>query len=94
MDSSVGIAGRFQPISTPNPTIGPDETPLVTWGKIDGTPFRLDGSDMTPLPDNAPVYKLPEMTKREMIAHEMADKLKRQNKEKKLFSKRITDKLK
>lgn len=93
MDPRSNIPGRFQPIETPNPTIGPDETPFVTWGQIDGTPFRLDGSDMTPLPDHAPVFKLPEMTKREIIAHEMADKLKRQNKEKKMFSKRITDKL-
>jgi ubiquinone biosynthesis protein Coq4 len=49
---------------------------------------------MTPLPSHAPVFKLPEMTKREVIAHEMADKLKQQNKQKKLFSKRMTDRLK
>lgn len=48
---------------------------------------------MTPLPAHAPAFKLPEMTKREIIAHEMADKLKRQNKEKKLFSKKMTEKL-
>lgn len=48
---------------------------------------------MTPLPDHVPAFKLPQMTKRELIAHEMADKLKRQNREKKMFSKRMTDKL-
>lgn len=93
VDTSVSIQGRFKPIETPDPSIGPDDTPLITWGQIDGTPFRLDGSDMTPLSDHAPVFKLPEMTKREVIAHEMADKLKMQNKQKKLFSKRMTDKL-
>ncbi|KAI6191891.1 hypothetical protein M3Y97_00276700 [Aphelenchoides bicaudatus] len=94
VDPHSNLQDRFKPVETPNPTIGPGESPLITWGQIDGTPFRLDSSDMTPLPDHAPVFKLPEMTKRELIAHEMVDKLKRQNREKKLFSKKMTDKLK
>jgi hypothetical protein len=93
-DARARVPGRFQPIETPNPSIGADETPITTWGQIDGTPFPLDGSNMTPLPANVPSYKLPEMTKREIVAHEMAEKLKRQNKVKKEFSKRLTDRLK
>ncbi|KAI6195554.1 hypothetical protein M3Y99_01900200 [Aphelenchoides fujianensis] len=94
LDPRAKLNGRFQPLPTPDPTVGPDDSPLVTWGQIDGTPFRLDAADMTPLPDNIPTFKMPEMTKRELIAHEMVDKLKRQNREKKAFSQKMTDRLK
>ena len=31
--------------ATPSPAPGVNESPLMTWGEIEGTPFRLDGGD-------------------------------------------------
>nr|CAG4644039.1 EOG090X07SU [Lepidurus arcticus] len=38
----------FSFMKTPSPAPGVEDTPFMTWGEIEGTPFRLDGSD-TPL---------------------------------------------
>ncbi|CAK1541551.1 unnamed protein product [Leptosia nina] len=52
----VSISGEKAPTAyellatpSPRPGAGPDQSPLMTWGEIEGTPFRLDGGD-TPLP--------------------------------------------
>lgn len=44
-------SGQYSFVATPSPRPGdgPDQSPLMTWGEIEGTPFRLDGGD-TPLP--------------------------------------------
>uniref|UniRef100_A0A914YAE3 Uncharacterized protein n=1 Tax=Panagrolaimus superbus TaxID=310955 RepID=A0A914YAE3_9BILA len=59
-------------IATPVPEPGVDDTPLMTWGEIDGTPFRLDGDD-DPILMNAPVFKIPEVPIRDKIANSMND---------------------
>ncbi|KOB77572.1 Protein DGCR14-like protein [Operophtera brumata] len=41
---------------SPRPGAGPDASPLMTWGEIEGTPFRLDGGD-TPLPAMSPAAR-------------------------------------
>lgn len=48
----------------------------MTWGEIEGTPFRLDGSD-TPLPQNpnGQQFKIPNLSAREKIALSLADKV-------------------
>ncbi|CAD5234060.1 unnamed protein product [Bursaphelenchus xylophilus] len=86
--------GGFEALPTPDPTPQPEDSPFITWGQIDGTPFRLDGGDMTPAPDGAPSFKLPEPTRREIIAHELADKIKKNNQAKREFSHQMTQKLK
>ncbi|GIY32405.1 splicing factor ESS-2 homolog [Caerostris extrusa] len=55
---------------------GVNDTPLMTWGEIEGTPFRLDGGD-TPLPQNlsGQQFKIPQPSARERIAHSLADKV-------------------
>lgn len=61
---------------------GVDASPLMTWGSIEGTPFRLDGED-TPL--NAtpgPSFKMPEPKKRETIGHALAERVSRRQREK------------
>ncbi|KAI6232175.1 hypothetical protein M3Y95_00459000 [Aphelenchoides besseyi] len=93
LDPRSKSAQQFAPLPTPDPTLQPGDSPFITWGSIDGTPFRLDAADMTPLPDHIPTFKMPEMTKREIIAHGMVDKLKQQNREKKKFSQKMTEKL-
>lgn len=53
---------------------GVSESPLLTWGEIEGTPFLLDGSD-TPLPRNpgGPQFRIPEPRSRERLALSLAD---------------------
>ncbi|KJE97315.1 nuclear protein Es2 [Capsaspora owczarzaki ATCC 30864] len=60
-------------LSTPTPVPGVDATPMMTWGMIDGTPFRLDAADSTPR-HQGPTYSLPEVRPREQIAIGLADK--------------------
>lgn len=44
----------------------------MTWGEIDGTPFRLDGDD-DPISMDAPVFKIPEVPIRDKLANSMND---------------------
>lgn len=66
--------GGFGFVATPSPAPGVGETPLLTWGEIEGTPFLLDGSD-TPLPRNpgGPQFRIPEPRSRERLALSLAD---------------------
>lgn len=43
----------------------------MTWGEIDGTPFRLDGEDDAILSSDAPVFKMPEIPIRDQIRDTM-----------------------
>ena len=36
---------------TPSPMLREDESPLMTWGEVENTPYRLEGCE-TPLPMN------------------------------------------
>lgn len=67
--------GGYKFLATPSPAPGVSESPLMTWGEIEGTPFRLDGSD-TPIPKTpgAPSYKPPDMPRRDRLALELAEK--------------------
>ncbi|VDL19518.1 unnamed protein product [Hymenolepis diminuta] len=85
------IVGSESPLSTPNvggfrfidsnPSAipfspGGGATPLMTWGEMESTPFRLDeASGHTPLVSS---FRLPSPSKREALAHELADKAGRQ----------------
>lgn len=42
-----------------NDIAGVEDSPFMTWGEIEGTPFRLDASDM-PITggDSAPAFKV------------------------------------
>lgn len=61
-----------------------DSSPLMTWGEIEGTPFRLDGGD-TPLRPSisGPSFRIAETSKREALAHELADRASEKHREKK-----------
>ncbi len=64
-------------MKTPSPAPGVSDTPLMTWGEIEGTPFRLDGSD-TPLPVStvgAGAFHLQPVSERDRIAHKLAEKV-------------------
>ena len=66
--------------ATPSPVPGRlagDESPLMTWGEIDSTPFRLDGS-ATPSysyhSGSGPEFKIPDIPEREKIALNLEEK--------------------
>ncbi|VVC92594.1 unnamed protein product [Leptidea sinapis] len=61
---------------SPRPGDGPDQSPLMTWGEIEGTPFRLDGGD-TPLPavGAGAAYRMLEGSARERIALQLAERV-------------------
>lgn len=75
VDGKVVVAGTpkingFSFVKTPSPAPGVNESPLMTWGEIEGTPFRLDS---TPLA-HVPSFHMPEPPKRESLALKLADK--------------------
>lgn len=62
-----------------------DSSPLMTWGEIEGTPFRLDGSD-TPLRSSSivgPSFHIAETSKRETLALQLADSVNEKHRSKK-----------
>ena len=67
----------FDFVKTPSPAPGVGESPLMTWGEIEGTPFRLDGSD-TPLPSStvgAGAFHLQPVSERDRIGLKLAEKV-------------------
>ncbi|CAB3246396.1 unnamed protein product [Arctia plantaginis] len=70
--------GEYSFVATPSPRPGegPDQSPLMTWGEIEGTPFRLDGGD-TPLPavGAGAAYRMLEGGARERIALQLAEQV-------------------
>ncbi|CAH8544070.1 unnamed protein product [Dicrocoelium dendriticum] len=54
-------------------------SPFMTWGELDSTPCRLDDGAVTPLiVSGAPAFRIPSPSKREQLAHKLADKASRQ----------------
>nr|CAG4638517.1 EOG090X07SU [Cyclestheria hislopi] len=74
----------FSFVKTPSPAPGVDATPLMTWGEIEGTPFRLDGSD-TPLPSSSsgPSFYLQDISERDKIGLKLAEKVGQQYRDRK-----------
>ncbi|KAH8386482.1 hypothetical protein KR093_000785, partial [Drosophila rubida] len=66
----------FDLLRSPSPRPGEAFSPIMTWGEIDGTPFRLDGGD-TPLRNNTggPSFRINENSRRENIAIALAEKV-------------------
>jgi protein DGCR14 len=68
--------------ATPSPVPGRlagDESPMMTWGEIDSTPFRLDpNGSATPSfsyhSGNGPEFKIPDIPEREKIALNLEEK--------------------
>lgn len=44
-------------VATPQIDPGVEDSPLMTWGEIEGTPFRLDGGDIVAGPAG-PTFKV------------------------------------
>lgn len=86
-DGKIGVDGKevvknqtpringFSIVATPSPRPGECESPLMTWGQIEGTPFRLDGGDTPLLRANQGLsFRMAEPPKREQIAFQLAEK--------------------
>ncbi|KAK3084607.1 hypothetical protein FSP39_016183 [Pinctada imbricata] len=67
-------------VGTPSPAPGVEESPLMTWGEIESTPFRLE-NDVTATP--GPQFKIPEVPKRDKLAMELAEKASKAHRDKK-----------
>lgn len=79
----VGLSSRtLDLVATPSPAPGVDDSPLMTWGEIDGTPFRLDGSDIQPPVENVPTFKMPEVPFREQVALGISDTIAKRYRDK------------
>ena len=59
----------------------------MTWGVVEGTPFRIDVGDLTP--GVGPTFKLPKTTRREEIALQLAEKVNTANRERKKAAQRL-----
>jgi len=60
----------------PSPALGVGDSPLMTWGEIESTPFRLEGCE-TPLlrsgGGGGPGFTIKEVSQRDRLAKELAD---------------------
>ncbi|KAJ8939718.1 hypothetical protein NQ314_011004 [Rhamnusium bicolor] len=75
--------GGFSFVRSPSPSPTLLGSPLMTWGEIEGTPFRLDGSD-TPLPrSQGPSFKMSKPPRREQLALALAEKVGEKNRDQK-----------
>lgn len=75
----------MSPAPTPGKLAG-DESPMMFWGEIDSTPFRLDGSEtpyMTPRLSGVPEFKMPSIPEREKIALGLDEKAGEERRKKK-----------
>lgn len=69
-------------VATPSPAPGVEDSPFMTWGEIEGTPFQL--TNETPLvPSDAPAFKIPDVPKRDQLAFQLAEKASKQHRDKK-----------
>ncbi|CAF2966651.1 unnamed protein product [Rotaria sp. Silwood2] len=74
-------------VVTPSPMPGAhgDESPMMTWGQIEGTPFCLDSGNETPCAINSgPQFKIIETPFREQLALELVEKNAAQHRKKKV----------
>lgn len=96
LDGKIGVDGKeltsstpkingYGFVKTPSPAPGVNQSPLMTWGEIEGTPFPLDGSNTPLTPHNSgPIFKIPEQPKRERLAHALAEKASEGHRNKKI----------
>lgn len=80
-------------VATPSPAPGVDESPLMTWGEIEGTPFQLDSNETPLVPSNAPAFKIPAVPKRDLLGIELAEKSSRQHRDKKKNALKLASRL-
>nr|KAF6403322.1 ess-2 splicing factor-like protein [Molossus molossus] len=72
--------GGFGFVATPSPAPGVNESPLMTWGEVENTPVRVEGSE-TPYVDRTPgpAFKILEPGRRERLGLKMANEAAAKN---------------
>nr|XP_054748773.1 splicing factor ESS-2 homolog [Lytechinus pictus] len=70
-------------VATPSPAPGVNESPMMTWGEIEGTPFRLDGGDTPVQMVRGPQFKMPGVPRKEKLGLSLVDKVTKKNRAKK-----------
>ncbi|KAK9827696.1 hypothetical protein WJX81_001407 [Elliptochloris bilobata] len=72
-----GVGGGYARLATPSFTPGPGESPLMTWGELEGTPLRLEQED-TPVDIGGsgagPQFRVPEVPKKDRLGREISAK--------------------
>lgn len=67
-------------VVTPSPAPGVSESPLMTWGEIEGTPFLLDGGSSTPGNNTpGPTFHIAAVPARDKLALELAEKARQRH---------------
>ena len=65
-------------MENPTPQFSASESPFMTWGQVESTPYRLEGADEDSLPVNVsaggPQFKIQDVPKRDRLALELAEK--------------------
>ncbi|KAL8150983.1 hypothetical protein V2J09_020791 [Rumex salicifolius] len=84
VESEKKAKNGYNYVKTPSPAPGVDESPIITWGEIEGTPLRLDPED-TPFDiggsSDGPHFKIPNMPTRDVKAHSLSREAARNLKE-------------
>merc|ERR1719334_2558342 len=71
---------------TPSPALGVEDSPLMTWGEVDTTPYMLGGCN-TPLVTSGGAgggFQIQETSARDRIAHQLAENNSRYYRERKM----------
>ncbi|XP_027432828.1 splicing factor ESS-2 homolog isoform X2 [Zalophus californianus] len=87
--------GGYGFVATPSPAPGVNESPLMTWGEVENTPLRVEGSE-TPYVDRTPgpAFKILEPGRRERLGLKMANEAAAKNRAKKQEAlRRVTENL-
>jgi protein DGCR14 len=70
-------------LASPSPAPGVDASPIMTWGEIEGTPFRLDAGDIPIDTTPGPVFKVPAIPPREELGHRLSEDVHKKHRSKK-----------
>ncbi|GCC34521.1 splicing factor ESS-2 homolog [Chiloscyllium punctatum] len=71
-------------VRTPSPAPGVNDSPMMTWGEIEGTPFRLESSESPPVDRTpGPAFKILEPGRRERLGLKMVNEVAAKNRTKK-----------
>jgi len=79
---------KLMKVADATPQIAPGESPMMTWGEVESTPYRLEGAE-TPLinpgpsKEGAPSFTMQAVPKRDRLALELAEKNSKFHRDKK-----------
>lgn len=80
-------------VATPSPAPGVNESPLMTWGEIESTPFRIESGN-TPRASPGPQFKMPAVPRRDRLGLSLVEQASKQHRAKKEAAlKRVTQNL-